>query len=49
MGAHTIGACNRANSGYLGIWTTGAVREFDNTFYKLMLEDSSTLAWSNIV
>jgi len=48
MGAHTVGACNRANSGYLGIWTTGAVREFDNTFYKHMVEDSSTLAWSNV-
>ena len=45
MGAHTIGACNRSNSGYAGTWITGGARAFDNEYYKVMLDDSSSTSW----
>ena len=49
MGAHTIGACNRSNSGYAGTWITGGARAFDNAYYKLMLDGSSSTAWGTEV
>ena len=45
MGAHTIGACNRSNSGYAGTWIDGGARAFDNKYYQIMLGNSSTTTW----
>ena len=45
MGAHTIGACNRSNSGYAGTWIDGGARAFDNKYYQIMLDSSSTTTW----
>lgn len=39
MGAHTLGGAARANSGYAGVWTAGAGREFNTKYYSMIVDD----------
>ncbi len=47
MGAHTFGAMDRDNSGYVGPWLTNRTVHFSNQFYQLML--STEVTWENRV
>ena len=43
MGAHTVGRMTSDNSGYHGVWLTGAgSTTFDNAFYTIMVNQSVT-------
>ena len=47
MGAHSLGGAKLSNSGYTGVWTPGAANNFDNSFYKHMIDEK--ISWKNIV
>jgi hypothetical protein len=47
MGAHTLGAAHRNESGFDGKWVVGGATSFDNRYYQLMLDDSRKTLWTN--
>lgn len=47
MGAHTLGGGEAKNTGYLGPWMNGEKFAFNNKYYWLIVDDSSTV-WTNV-
>ena len=37
MGAHTLGGCQKQNSGYHGRWTMGEENYFNQKYYQFIL------------
>ena len=47
MGAHTLGGVRDNGQGYSGVWTPGEINNFDNSFYKHLID--GTIMWKNMV
>jgi len=42
MGAHTLGQMNAENSGHSGVWTVGEANDFNNQYFKDLVDPSIT-------
>ena len=47
LGAHTLGLAQTNQSGYDGFWLQGKSKDFDNEFYKVMIDPN--VVWENRV
>jgi len=45
MGAHTLGQMNAENSGHSGVWTVGEANDFNNQYFKDLVDPS--ISWKH--